>query len=46
MQALVDDELARMCSLIEDELLAKPLELSAEHQTIDLSDWSKSLLDD
>ena len=45
IQALIDDEIARMCSLIEDEL-AKPFELTADTQTVDITEWTKSLLDD
>jgi len=46
IQALVDDELARICSSIEDELLAKPAELTADAQSVDITEWSKNLLDD
>jgi eukaryotic-like serine/threonine-protein kinase len=45
IQALVKDELARMCSIIEDELVAKPLELTASKDLENPSDWMKELLD-
>jgi serine/threonine-protein kinase len=46
IQALVRDELARMCAIIEDELVAKPAALTAEKEIIDTTDWAKNLLDD
>jgi len=46
IHALVMDELARMCSLIEDELAAKPVELIPTKELVDTTDWSKDLLDD
>ena len=44
--ALIMDELARMCSIIEDELVAKPMELTPAKELVDTTDWSKNLLDD
>ena len=44
--ALVMDELARMCSLIEDEITAKPAELTAAKDLVDTTDWSRDLLAD
>ena len=46
IHALVMDELARMTSLIEDEIVAKPAELIPSKELIDPSDWMKDLLDD
>ena len=46
IQALIQDELARMCAIIEDELVAKPMTLSASKEIIDTTDWAKNLLDD
>jgi len=46
IHALVMDERARMMSMIEDELVAKPLELTATKELVDTTDWSKNLLDD
>jgi hypothetical protein len=40
------DELARMMSIIEDEVLAKPAELMPEKELVDTTDWTKNLLDD
>src|SRR5258706_4158918 len=45
IHALVMDELARMCSLVEDELVAKPVELSPSKEMVDPADWTKDLLD-
>ena len=45
IHALVMDELNRMCSLIEDELVAKPVELTLSKELVDPSDWTKDLLD-
>jgi len=44
--ALVMDERARMMSMIEDELQAKPLELTSARELVDTTDWTKNLLDD
>ena len=44
--ALVLDELHRMTSLIEDELVAKPVELVAAKDLVNTSDWTKDLIDD
>lgn len=46
IHALVMDELARMMSIIEDEVLAKPAELMPEKELVDTTDWTKNLLDD
>ena len=46
IQALINDELARMCAIIEDEIVAKPTELTAEKEIIDTTDWAQNLLDD
>jgi serine/threonine-protein kinase len=46
VHALVQDELARMMSLIEDEVVAKPSELTPAKELVDVSDWTKNLLDD
>ena len=46
IHALVMDELHRMTSLIEDELVAKPAELVPSKDLIDTSDWTKDLVDD
>ncbi len=43
IHALVTDELARMCSLIEDELVAKPLELLATDELVDPASWTTDL---
>jgi serine/threonine-protein kinase len=45
IHALVMDELHRMCSLIEDELEAKPAELTLSKELVDPTDWTKDLLD-
>jgi serine/threonine-protein kinase len=45
IHALVMDERARMTSMIEDELAAKPLELVTSADTVDPADWIKDLLD-
>jgi serine/threonine-protein kinase len=45
IHALIVDELARMCSLIEDELVAKPVELTPAKELVDTTDWTKNLLD-
>jgi serine/threonine-protein kinase len=46
IHALVVDELHRMTSLIEDELVAKPVELVAAKDLVNTSDWTKDLIDD
>ncbi len=46
VHALVMDELARMMSIIEDEVLAKPAELTPEKELVDTTDWTNNLLDD
>jgi serine/threonine protein kinase len=46
IHALVMDELHRMTSLIEDELVAKPVELVASKDLVNTSDWTKDLIDD
>jgi hypothetical protein len=46
VHALVVDELARMMSIIEDEVVAKPSELTTAKELVDVSDWTKNLLDD
>jgi len=46
IHALVMDELARMTSLIEDEITAKPIELVSSKEMVDPTDWTKDLLDD
>jgi serine/threonine-protein kinase len=46
IHALIRDELARMCAIIEDEIVAKPTALTPEKEIIDTTDWAKSLLDD
>jgi serine/threonine-protein kinase len=46
IHALVQDELARMMSIIEDELIAKPVELTPARELVDTTDWTKNLLDD
>jgi serine/threonine protein kinase len=46
IHALISDELARMCAIIEDEIVAKPTALTPEKEIIDTTDWAKSLLDD
>src|SRR3569623_375870 len=46
IHALVMDELARMMSIIEDEVVAKPAELTPAEEIVDTTDWTKNLLDD
>jgi serine/threonine-protein kinase len=46
IHALVMDEHARMLSLIEDEVVAKPVELCPSKELIDITAWTQSLLDD
>ena len=46
IHALVMDELQRMTSLVEDELGAKPIELTSGGDVVNISDWSKDLIDD
>ncbi len=46
IHALIRDELARMCSIIEDELAEKPAEMTPAKELVDTTDWSKNLLDD
>jgi serine/threonine protein kinase len=46
VHALVTDELARMMSIIEDEMIAKPAELTPAKELVDTTDWTKNLLDD
>jgi serine/threonine-protein kinase len=45
IHALIVDELARMCSIIEDEIMAKPVELTPAKELVDTTDWAKNLLD-
>ena len=46
IHALVMDEHARMCSIIEDELVAKPVELTSSKDLVDTTDWMANLLDE
>ena len=46
IHALVMDERARMMSIIEDEVVAKPAELTPAEEIVDTTDWTKNLLED